>query len=106
MDLQTEGIKSHARPYALDHYVNAGTSRLDPSYSRFYKRMEKAKALNPLEIYASWFREQLPRIKRPCYFLGKSPFPLDGFLERRDSIKKEGELMPVFSVHEVHSGKR
>jgi hypothetical protein len=106
MDLQNDDIKSHARPYALDYYVNAGTSRLDPPYSRFYKRMEKAGALTVLEIYASWFREQLPRIKRPCYFLGSRPFLLDGFLPHRDSVKKEGALMPVFSVYEVPGGSR
>jgi hypothetical protein len=99
MDLGTRDIQSHARPYALDAYVNAGTNRLEPYYSRSWERFEKAKSLDPLGIYASWFKEQLPRLKRRCYALGPHSPLLDGLLIPVKEVTEEGKAFPAFTVY-------
>ncbi|MDR1430293.1 MAG: hypothetical protein LBI85_08380, partial [Spirochaetaceae bacterium] len=115
MDLKSRDIQSHARPYALDAYVGSGTNRLDPYYSRSWERGEKAKNINPLGIYASWFREYLPRVKRPCYYLGPPPLLLEGLLSPAETVKPGGKKFPAFTVsgipgrteiHEADNGGR
>jgi hypothetical protein len=106
VDLKTSDIQSHARPYALDAYVNSGTKRLDPYYSRSFERMEKSKSLNPLAVYASWFREQLPLIKRPCYVLGPAPPLLEGRLVPAKEVKAGGRTFPSFTVHRAGERRR
>ncbi|MDR1177524.1 MAG: hypothetical protein LBK64_01715 [Spirochaetaceae bacterium] len=104
MDLKPKDIQSHARPYALDAYVAAGTKRLDPYYSRSWERVEKSKSLNPLGIYASWFREQFPRVTRPCYVLGPLSPLLDGLLSPAEKVKEEGKTFPSFTVYSSGNG--
>ncbi|MDR1210786.1 MAG: DUF115 domain-containing protein, partial [Spirochaetaceae bacterium] len=105
MDLKPKDIQSHARPYALDAYVAAGTKRLDPYYSRSWERVEKSKRLNPLGIYAAWFREQFPRVTRPCYVLGPPSPLLDGLLSPAKKVKEEGKTFPSFTVYSPEPGR-
>jgi hypothetical protein len=68
--------------------------------------MEKSKSLNPLGIYASWFREQLPLIQRPCYVLGPPPPLLERLLVPAKTVKEGGKTFPSFTAHCVCGGER
>jgi len=72
LDLANSGIRSHARPYALDRFLEEKAGRLNPLYSQAFKRSGLLKAGGSYGIYASWFEKQLASYPRRLYSLGKN----------------------------------
>jgi hypothetical protein len=72
LDLENSGIRSHARPYSLDRFIEEKAGRLNPVYSQTFKRAALLKAGGSFGIYASWFEKQLTSYPRRLYSLGKN----------------------------------
>ncbi|MCL2318729.1 MAG: DUF115 domain-containing protein [Treponema sp.] len=81
MDLANDDIRSHARPYSLDRFLDDKAGRLNPVYSQAYRRASLLKAGGSFGIYAAWFRKQLASYPGRLHALGKNN-PLFSALER------------------------
>jgi hypothetical protein len=87
MDLANSDISSHARPYCFDGLLEEKAGRFNPFYSQSYKRSSKLKAGGAFDIYASWFKKQLPLYPRQLYSMGKNN-PIFGTKELPKSALK------------------
>ncbi|MCL2380662.1 MAG: DUF115 domain-containing protein [Treponema sp.] len=72
IDLENSGIRSHARPYALDWFLEGNSGRVNPVYSQAFKRAALLKAGGTYSIYASWFEKQLAAYPKRLYSIGKN----------------------------------
>ena len=72
LDLANSGIRSHARPYGLDRFLEEKAGRLNPVYSQTFKRSGLLKTGGSYGIYASWFEKQLAAYPKRLYSLGKN----------------------------------
>ncbi|MDR1221198.1 MAG: DUF115 domain-containing protein [Treponema sp.] len=69
IDLANDGVRAHARPYPLDFSLE-NTNRLACAYSTaFVRTVEVAGNMN---IYAEWFKKQLPVYPERLYTIGKN----------------------------------
>jgi hypothetical protein len=68
MDLANRDISTHARPYRLSS-AEENASRLDPLYSRQYRRASAGGSMN---IYAEWFGARLDSYPKRLFSLGKN----------------------------------
>lgn len=57
IDLAHNDIKTHARPYGLDFYIDKGANRLMPLYDLRYKRALIGANKEALSLYAVWFEK-------------------------------------------------
>ena len=92
MDLDNNDIRSHAKPYGLDFYLENREKRLNPVYSQVYKRSGNLRDGGSYKIYASWFKNQLSSYPGKLFPLGNNN-PLFGelsllSLEGNNSINK------------------
>jgi len=72
IDLANNGIRSHARPYSFDRFLEEKAGRTNPVYSQAFRRSSLLKAGGSFEIYASWFEKQLAAYPRRLFSLGKN----------------------------------
>jgi len=72
IDLANSDIRSHARPYSLDSFIEEKAGRKNPMYSSVYKRLSLLKSGGAYGIYAAWFKKQLSSYPRPLYSIGKN----------------------------------
>jgi len=70
MDLGNRDIRSHARPYSFDVFIEEKAGRLAPAYSQTYRRSSLLKAGGSYGIYASWFEKQLGSYPKKLHSLG------------------------------------
>jgi hypothetical protein len=100
MDLANNGIRAHARPYPLDFFLeNAG--RLACAYSTaFAHTVEAAGSMN---IYAEWFKKQLPLYPERLYTIGKNNAVFSNLpsYEAAHWTIKEGDEVPAACVWTV-----
>ena len=89
MDLANRDIRSHARPYGLDRFIEDKAGRFSPAYSGAYGRSSMLKAGGSFGIYASWFAKQLAAYPKRLHSLGKNN-PLFRSLETQ-SLRTERE---------------
>ena len=72
MDLGNRDIRSHARPYSFDRFVEEKAGRFAPAYSQTYSRSSMLKAGGSYGIYASWFEKQLAAYPKRLHSLGEN----------------------------------
>jgi hypothetical protein len=72
IDLANRDIRSHARPYSLDRFMEEKAERINPVYSQIYKRSSLLKEGGSYDIYASWFKKQLKFYPKRLHSLGKN----------------------------------
>ena len=80
IDLANRDLRSHARPYSLDRFLEEKDRRVNPFYSQTYRRSSMLKAGGSYGIYASWFEKQLAAYPKRLCSLGKNN-PLFSSLE-------------------------
>jgi len=80
IDLANRDIRSHARPYSFDRFLEEKAGRLNPVYSQTYRRSSLLKAGGSYDIYASWFKKQILSYPKRLHSLGKNN-PLFSSLE-------------------------
>jgi len=72
LDLENRDIRSHARPYSFDRFLEEKAGKLDPVYSQAFRRSSLLKAGGSYGIYASWFEKQLAAYPKRLFSLGKN----------------------------------
>jgi len=72
IDLANSDMRSHARPYSFDRFLEEKAARVNPVYSQAFKRSALLKAGGSYGIYASWFEKQLAAYPKRLYSLGKN----------------------------------
>ncbi|MDR2798160.1 MAG: DUF115 domain-containing protein [Treponema sp.] len=72
MDLAHQDIRTHARPYGFDRFLEAGASRLNPVYTQSFTRSQAILAGGSHDIYAAWFRQHLQTYPERIYTLGSN----------------------------------
>ncbi|MDR2509841.1 MAG: DUF115 domain-containing protein [Spirochaetaceae bacterium] len=60
-DFSCSGVASHARPYALDVFLECSSTRFTPHYHQKWVRTLRLKDGKSYKIYAEWFEKQRPR---------------------------------------------
>ncbi len=98
IDLSSDDLLTHARPYAFDILISSQTNRLHPYYSDMFKRKAEE---NPgtLDIYADWFRHYLQNYPGRIFSLGKNHKVFPSFFdEDYTSVSSFSNRLPVFSV--------
>ena len=70
MDLGNRDIRSHARPYSFDGFIEEKADRFAPVYSQTFRRSSMLKAGGSYGIYASWFEKQLGLYPKRLHSLG------------------------------------
>ena len=87
IDFANLDIRSHARPYSFDRFIDEKAGRMDPVYSQTYKRSSLLKAGGSYDVYASWFQKQLALYPRRLHSLGSNN-PLFGVMENTAILPK------------------
>ena len=59
MDFSNSGIRTHVKPYAFDSIFFGRANRFMPVYTACFTRSELLKEGGSMNIYASWFKDQL-----------------------------------------------
>jgi len=59
LDFAVNDIRTHARPYGFDNLFYGKANRFVPFYSESYARSRLLHGGGSMDIYASWFKEQL-----------------------------------------------
>jgi hypothetical protein len=72
MDLAPRDIRTHARPYGLDRFMEEGASRFAPVYSQSYARSAAMSASGSYAIYAAWFKGQTATYPGRVFSLGNN----------------------------------
>jgi hypothetical protein len=72
MDLGNRDIRSHARPYSFDVFIEEKAGRFAPVYSQTYRRSSMLKTGGSYGIYASWFEKQLGSYPKRLHSLGEN----------------------------------
>jgi len=72
LDLANRDIRSHARPYSLDRFLEEEEGKLNPVYSQVFKRASLLKDGGSFGIYASWFEKQLAAYPKRLHSLGSN----------------------------------
>jgi hypothetical protein len=107
MDLANSDIRSHARPYSFDRFMEEKAGRFNPVYSQTYTRSSTLKAGGSYNIYASWFEKQLDSYPRRLYSFGKNNPIFDSLetenhrSEKTQNRKFEATNPPNFKVSKI-----
>jgi hypothetical protein len=72
MDLDTQDIRSHCRPYSFDRLQREGASRFYTEYGRLFSRCFAMKEGGSHRVYAEWFAGRLASYAGRLYTLGKN----------------------------------
>jgi len=72
IDFANQDIRSHARPYSFDRFIEEKAGKMNPLYSQTYKRSSLLKAGGSYGVYASWFQKQLALYPRRLHSLGSN----------------------------------
>jgi hypothetical protein len=102
LDLGAPDIKTHAAPYALDRFLENGTDRLSPLYTRTFVQSRRSAASGSTDIYASWFRENLPSYAPRLRNLGKN-HPLFDSLPPDEAVQTPASSRPWYRVRHLKS---
>jgi hypothetical protein len=101
MDLSVRDIRSHVRPYGFDYLSFGSANRFSPVYSKYFYRSGTMRGGGSMDIYASWFKNQLALWPKRIFSLGGSnavfenAFPLE-----QKNLKKSG-LFKIVKVDEA-----
>jgi len=71
MDFSADDIRTHVRPYSFDSLFFGSANRLRSVYSQLYTRSSLLKQGGSLDVYASWFKNQLDSWPKRIFSAGQ-----------------------------------
>ena len=95
MDLSVSDIRTHARPYGFDNLFFGCAGRFNPVYSQNFMRSNLLQNGGSMNIYASWFRNQLGIWPKRIFSLSDSKIFKNAFPSERNGKKTDEYLKPV-----------
>ena len=101
IDLCVSDIRTHVRPYAFDYILNQNECRLKPVYSQSFARSSLLREGGSMDIYASWFRNQLSSWPKRIFSLGGSHEVFETSLPvEKPALKNSREYFKIVNVKE------
>jgi len=101
IDLCVRDIRTHTKPYAFDYILTQNECRLKSVYSQSFTRSMLLKEGGSMDIYASWFKNQLSSWPKRIFSLGGSHEVFKTSLpEEKSVLKNSGEYFKIVNVKE------
>ena len=98
LDFSVNDIRTHARPYAFDNLFYGKASRFVPFYSESYSRSRLMHGGGSMDIYASWFKEQLSKWPKRIFAIGGNKIFEHGEPSTHGGLKKTDEFFKASKV--------
>jgi len=96
MDFSVDDIRTHVRPYGFDFIFSGGANRFLPVYSQIFTRSSLLKQGGSMDIYASWFKNQLRSWPEKIYSISKSRVFKSGIPPQPDQSNANKKLDKEF----------
>ena len=104
IDLCVRDIRTHVRPYAFDFISAQRACRFTPVYSQSFIRSNLLKEGGSMDIYASWFKNQLSSWPKRIFSLGGSNDVFEtSFPSQMAAFKNSREYFKTVNVNEDSS---
>jgi len=100
VDLCADDIRTHVRPYAFDDILAQRAFRFTPVYSQSFTRSSLLKEGGSMDIYASWFRNQLSSWPKRIFSLGGSNVFESSLPKEEAAITNSREFFKTENVKE------
>jgi len=100
VDLHASDIRTHVKPYAFDSFLEQRASMLAPVYSQSFNRSYLLKEGGSLEIYASWFKNELSSWPKRIFSLGDSNVFESSLPSEQAVFKNSREIFKTVNVKE------
>jgi hypothetical protein len=97
LDFSVNDIRTHARPYSFDYLFYGLASRFIPFYSSIYARSRLLHKGGSMDIYESWFKEQLDKWPKRIYSIGGNKIFEHGVPSARCGLKNTDDFFNVAS---------
>ncbi|WP_461245889.1 6-hydroxymethylpterin diphosphokinase MptE-like protein [Treponema sp. R6D11] len=98
LDFSVSDIRTHAKPYGFDNLFYSRANRFVPFYSESYSRSRLLHEGGSMNIYASWFKEQLNKWSKRIYSIGGNKIFEHGEPSTHSSIKKTDDFFKAVKV--------
>jgi hypothetical protein len=95
MDLSLRDIRSHVRPYGFDYLSFGSANRFSPVYSKYFYRSGLTRGGGSMDIYASWFKNQLALWPKRIFSLGGSNPVFENALPLERENKKNSDYFKI-----------
>jgi len=92
LDFSVNDIRTHAKPYGFDNLFYSTANRFVPFYSESYSRSRLLHEGGSMNIYASWFKEQLKKWSKRVFSIGGNKIFEHGEPSSHGSLKKTDEF--------------
>jgi len=103
VDLCASDIRTHVKPYAFDSILAQSADRFTPVYSQSFIRSSLLKEGGSLEIYASWFKNELSSWPKRIFSLGDSNVFENSLPSENAALKNSREFFKTVNVKEDSS---
>jgi len=97
LDFLLNDIRTHARPYCFDNLFYGSANRFNPFYSTIYSRAKQLHSGGSMNIYESWFREQLNKWQKRIYSIGGNKIFENGVPSACGGVKNTDEFFSTVS---------
>jgi hypothetical protein len=103
IDLSHQDIRTHARPYSFERFMEAAASRFNPVYSQTFVRSFGIIEGGSHTIYAAWFGKHLGDYPKRLYSLGNNHPIFKDLKSWEDGGLTSTGSAETFGFREVHS---
>jgi len=97
LDFSVNDIRTHARPYSFDYLFYSRANRFIPIYSESYTRSKLLHEGGSMNIYESWFKEQLNKWTKRIFSIGGNKIFEHGVPSLRGGLKNTDEFFNAVS---------
>jgi len=97
LDFSVNDIRTHARPYSFDSLFYNSANRFIPYYSQSYARASLLHKGGSMNIYESWFKEQLDKWPKRIFSIGGNKIFENGEPSARYGLKNTDLFFSVIS---------
>jgi hypothetical protein len=100
MDLSVKDIRTHVKPYGFDYLFFNNASRFSPVYSKIFTRSSLLKDGGSMNIYASWFKNQLDIWPKRIFSLGANNTVFENSLPAEQAAEKNtNEIFKTVNIN-------
>jgi len=100
MDFSNSDIITHARPYAFDGFLFGKANRFLPVYSESFTRSRLIKEGGSMNIYASWFKDQLQLWPQRIFSLTDHKIFNKSIPEKNAELKNTNNIFNIKNIKE------
>jgi len=98
MDFSFNDIKTHVKPYTFDNLFFGKANRTKPVYSELFLRFLSLKDGGSMNIYSTWFKEQLSLWQKRIFSIGEHSIFETSIPQKQLLQKKQNEFLKVSNI--------